>query len=40
MWLMVTYESVCKLVGEREREKNGFQIWPRKGDLELVEGKA
>jgi len=35
------YESVCKLGGgEREREKNGIQIWPRKGDLELVEGKA
>src|SRR6266850_5552053 len=40
MWLMVTYESVCKLVGEREREKNSFQIWPRKGDLKLVEVKA
>jgi hypothetical protein len=26
--------------GERERGKNGFQIWPRKGDIEVVEGKA
>jgi len=36
----VMYGSVCKLVGEREWGKNGFDIWPRKGDLELVEGTA
>ena len=35
------YESVCKFGGERGRwGKNGFQIWPRKEDLEVVEGKA
>jgi hypothetical protein len=36
----VMYGSVCKLVGEREWGKNGFHIWPRKGDLELVKGTA
>lgn len=38
---MVMYESVCKLCwGEREWGENGFQIWPRINDRELVEGKA
>jgi hypothetical protein len=40
-FLMVMYESVCKLCwGEREWGENGFQIWPRIKDRELVEGKA
>ena len=35
------YESVCKFWwGEREVEKNGFHIWPRKDDREVVKGKA
>ena len=39
--VLVMYESVCKLCwGEREWGENGFQIWPRINDRELVEGKA
>ena len=38
---MVMYESVCKFGGERgSGEKNGFHIWPRKDDREVVKGKA
>jgi hypothetical protein len=36
----VMYESVCKFGGERERGKNGFHIWPRRDDREVVKGKA
>jgi hypothetical protein len=36
----VMYESVCKFGGEREVGKNGFHIWPRKDDREVVKGKA
>jgi len=30
--------SLCvNSVGREEEGKNGFQIWPREGDLDLVE---
>jgi hypothetical protein len=32
----VMYESVCKFGGEREWGKNGFHVWPRKNDREVV----
>ena len=35
------YDGVCKFGGERGmEEKNGFHIWPRRDDRELVKGKA
>ena len=35
------YESVCKFGGERgDGVKNGFHIWPRTDDREVVKGKA
>jgi hypothetical protein len=35
------YESVCKFDEERESGgKNGFHIWPRRDDREVVKGKA
>jgi hypothetical protein len=37
---LVMYESVCKFGLGRGMGKNGFHIWPRKGDLEVVEGRA
>jgi len=37
----VMYYIVCKFWWERGNgEENGFHIWPRKEDLEVVEGKA
>ncbi len=37
----VMYHIVCKFWWERGNgEENGFHIWPRKEDLEVVEGKA
>jgi hypothetical protein len=37
----VMYQSVCKFWwGEGVARKNGVQIWPRKDDREVVEGKA
>jgi hypothetical protein len=38
---LVMYDSVCKFWwGERGWEENGFHIWPRSDDRELVKGKA
>ena len=39
--IRVMYHIVCKFWWERGNgEENGFHIWPRKEDLEVVEGKA
>jgi hypothetical protein len=37
----VMYHIVCKFWWERgSGAGNGFHIWPRKGDLKMVEAKA
>lgn len=40
-FLLVMYQSVCKFWwGEREWRENGFHIWTREDDREVVKGKA
>ena len=38
-WLQVMYQSMCKFWwGEGSGEENGFHIWPRIEDIEVVKG--